>query len=37
MSEGKTPLPMYTGKADMGVSVKLEDNNTCYNYGNGYN
>jgi len=27
--EGTTPLPMYTGEADMGVDAELEDNITC--------
>jgi len=30
--EGTTPLPMYTGEADMGVDAELEDNNAGYNY-----
>jgi len=28
--EGTTPLPMYTGEADMGVDAELEDNNCSY-------
>jgi len=27
-----SPLPMYTGKSDMGVDAELEDNNAGYNY-----
>jgi len=30
--EGTTPLPMYTGEADMGVDAELEYNNTSNNY-----